>query len=247
MPAQKTAWLKSELRARQDEWGPDSGTDFDSDSDPDSMTDSSASLSVSTDSCSRGSWAPRSDSDSEDEVTMRLDENDFSATATRMNPRLSLRFNNQGKFVRKRPRLLFRAFEPSHGLRARRFLSTSTRITPPPGYTTEEFRNLARRHLCEDKTFASPFLSLTQSPARALSIIATDNRIQRELLIVDYNDLEEKIEQTYGEGHGLWLVPDVYGAHKLNNLTRIHDDRSSRSERRNQKDYTGTGEASCES
>ncbi|EXJ65197.1 hypothetical protein A1O7_01537 [Cladophialophora yegresii CBS 114405] len=113
---------------------------------------------------------------------------------------------------------------------------------PPPGYTTDEFRDLARRHLCEDKTFASPFLSLTQNPARALNIIATDERTRRGLAIVDYNDLEEKIKQTFGEEDGLWLVPDVYDAHKLNNLTRIHDDRSAKPKPGNQKDYTGTGE-----
>jgi hypothetical protein len=206
-------------------------------------TYTSTSLSsIESDSCSSGSWV--SGSDSEDEVHLNLDENDFGATATRMNPRLSLQFNNQGKVALKRPRLLFRAFDPSHGLRARHFLAPSARITQPPSSNTE-FGDLARRHLCEDKTFSSPLLSFTQSPTRALKIIAKDKQTSKALAIIDFNDLEEKITRTYGAGNGPWFVPNVCGTHDLKNLTRIHDEQARKGKWKNQKNYTGTGEVSC--
>ncbi|KIW72203.1 hypothetical protein PV04_00415 [Phialophora macrospora] len=204
-------------------------------------TFTSASLSsIESDSCSSGSWVSRSDS--EDEVHLDLNANDFGATATRMNPRLRLRFDNQGKSAFERPRLLFRAFDPSHGLRARRFLVPSTRITQPPSYDTDEFGDLARRHLCEDKTFPSPLLSLTQNPARALKIIEKDKQTSRGLAILDYNDLEEKMIQRYGKGNGVWLVPKVCEDHDLDNLTKIHDDCPSKSKQKDEENYTGIGE-----
>ncbi len=206
----------------------------------DTIFTSASFETMTTDSCSRGSYNP----DSEDEDDDRLgEENDFSSTATRMDFRLKINFNNKGRPRHIRPRLLFRAFDPKHKLRARRFLSATIPIPLPPGSQSDDFERLASKHLHEDKTFASPFLSLTDSIARALDIIAKA-QYPLSLAIFDYNDLEEDVESRYGKENGLWLVPKFCEDHLLKGFTRIHNAGKSNGSRNNQKPYTGSGEVS---
>jgi hypothetical protein len=94
---------------------------------------------------------------------------------------------------------------------------------------------LARRHLLEDRTFASPFISLTQNPKRALRLIL-DSDEPLHLAIVDYNVLEEDLSERYRAGP--WLVPQICDDHDLGDLRKPHD----RRRRDNTKPYTGTGE-----
>ena len=205
----------------------------------DTMFTSTSYSSLTTDSCSLGSWVTDSETDTEDNLV--LDDDDFAVTAKRINPRLRLQFNSEGKLVQTRPRLLFRAFNPNHRLRARRFLAESTDIPAPPDYDTAEFHDIVTKHLFEDKTFASPFISFTESPTRALEIIAKA-KCSLSLAIIDYNELEADMKRRFGCGNGLWLVPVICRDHGLDRLTRIHDDRASRPKSKDVRYYTGTGE-----
>ncbi|KAJ9605159.1 hypothetical protein H2200_010549 [Cladophialophora chaetospira] len=194
--------------------------------------------SMSSDSCSCGSWSPGSDS--EDEGSLVLDYNNFAATATTINPRLRLRFNKEGKLAHTRPRLLFRAFDPTHKLRARKFLANTSAIPAPPDYDSNDFHDLVSKHLHEDKTFASPFISITENPARALEII-NKAKTPLSLAIIDYNELEADMKQRFGFG-AIWLVPVICRDHGLDRLTRIHDDRAVQPKPEGARHYTGAGE-----
>lgn len=267
----KTSPVKRCIVAARDDWDSDESLEQDSNSIPDderktaraspkrrrllattrkmrslstpSTIDSSIPSSSDTsfyDSCSTGSWV--TESNSECDTLEALDENDFSKSASRLKPRLKIQFNSKGTAAPKRPRLLFRAFDPQHGLRARRFLNSSGEIPSPPGYETRAFSELASRHLFENKAFQSPFLSFTENPMRAMEIISA-SKSSLSLAIIDFLDVEENLEGRFGEGNGIWLVPSVCKDHKLNRLRKIHDNRPS-GLKGPQKYYTGTGEVS---
>lgn len=192
-----------------------------------------SSASSFDDSCSPGSYVPNSDSEDEQ---MMLGDNHFSATASRIIPLLKIQFDSRGRATQKHPRLLFRAFQPGHGLRARAFQNIAGDILPPPPYDHPVFRNIAHRHLCEDHCFDSPFLSWTENPARALRIIE-EKASPRYLSVVDYNDFDDDLVVKYGRGNGLWLVKQMCDDQGFGDLQKIGQDRAS-----HYRGYTGTGE-----
>jgi hypothetical protein len=114
-------------------------------------------------------------------------------------------------------------------------------VPQPPGVETARFRELASRHLYEDKTFLSPFLSWTESPVRALKLISK-SREHLSLALIDYNVLEEDIYQRYGNNNELYLIPEVCKMYRLDGLVKIHDSRPANYARSNTKPYTGRGE-----
>ncbi|KIW98951.1 uncharacterized protein Z519_00614 [Cladophialophora bantiana CBS 173.52] len=192
------------------------------------------------DSCSTGLWDTDANSDGHEDYP-HLDDNDFPNTADRLNPLLKLRFNNKRKWSYKRPRLLFRAFEPQHGLCARRFQDSATSIPRPPTYGGDKFRKLVYRHLITDK-FPSPFLSWTENPERALEKHLAKSSERRSLAIVDYNVLEDDFEKFHGIGTGPWLVPKICETYVFNDLQKINKRWPPRRGVKRRKGYKGTGE-----
>ncbi|KAK5318152.1 hypothetical protein LTR93_008197 [Exophiala xenobiotica] len=162
-----------------------------------------SSSTSDVDSNSIGSWKTDSDSDGGEEH-LDINDNDFPATASRINPRLKISFNHKRKSAPQRPRLLFRAFDPTHGLTARQFLHSPQEVPSPPTMDTHEFRDMAFRHLSFDENFQSPFLSWTESAFRALELIAK-SASPLSLAIVDYNVYEDAQEGRLGKATGLWL------------------------------------------
>ncbi|KIW17581.1 hypothetical protein PV08_04776 [Exophiala spinifera] len=146
-------------------------------------------------------------SDSEDDPYLHLDNNDFESSATKLNPRLKIQFDNKGRRRLLRPRLLFRACNPDHNLRAREFL---TRPISLPPIDEPTFTEVANRHL-HIENFSSPFLSWTDSPRRALQLAmkSRDSDTPLHIHILDYNVYEEEQERRYGRNNGIWLVPDL--------------------------------------
>lgn len=88
------------------------------------------------------------------------------------------------------PVLLFRAFDPDHGLTARAFLNGRA-IPRPPKLRTPEFRRVVEPHLFIDENYLSPFISFTESIKRTLDIIEKSEK-HLHLAIVLFNDLEEE-------------------------------------------------------
>ncbi|KAI1614264.1 hypothetical protein EDD36DRAFT_221238 [Exophiala viscosa] len=204
------------------------------------ITTSSVSLSF-IDSCSPGSY--RLDSNPDENEYQNLDRHHFAATSDKIPPLLRIRYDDKGRYVPTRPRLLFRAYNPQHKLIARRFLGQEKILdAPPPLWTSDEFCCMARSHLCEDKTFPSPFLSWTENPKRALDLIVESDGSETSLslAVVDYNVLERDLIRRFGEGAGPWLVKTICDTFGLSDLNRIHDNKSKTHESR--KGYTGTGE-----
>jgi hypothetical protein len=202
-------------------------------------SDPRSSSTSDVDSDSTGSWETDADSDGGAEY-LTLTNDDFPATASRINPRLKISFNLKGKPAPQRPRLLFRAFDPAHGLTARRFLHSSQEVPPPPLKDSQEFRHMAFRHLSIDENFQSPFLSWTESALRALKLIAKSVS-PLYLAIVDYNVYEDAQEGSFGKETGLWLVPELCKFFKFTNLEKLQDEPSTIAPR-NRKGYTGIGE-----
>ncbi|KAK4940453.1 hypothetical protein LTR10_019437 [Elasticomyces elasticus] len=206
-------------------------------SDATPMTTTSLSSSF-VDTCSPGSYLPESNADEND--YQGLDDQHFAATSTRIPPLLRITYDDTGRSAATRPRLLFRAYNPEHMLVARRYLGATNTICPPPPFSSDEFRRMASDHLYEDKTFASPFLSWTENPKRALELIKS-SKTPLSMAAVDYNVLEKDLIQTFGESATPWLVPKICQRFELTDLTRIHEV-NTRVAKENQKNYTGTGE-----
>ena len=201
------------------------------------MTTTSLSSSF-VDSCSPGSYLP--DSNADENEYQGLDDQHFAATSTRIPALLRITYDDRGRPAATRPRLLFRAYDPQHALVARHFLQPNAMILPPPVFTSTGFRDMVSRHLYEDKTFGSPFLSWTENPKRALDLVRT-SKTPLSLAVLDYNVLEKDLVQRFGEIAAPWLVPDLCRKFQLTDLTRIHDNNNTAT-RENQKNYTGTGE-----
>ncbi|EHY52357.1 hypothetical protein ABEF92_007846 [Exophiala dermatitidis] len=160
-----------------------------------------------------------------------------------MDARLRISFDNQVRRVHTHPRLLFRAFEPAHGLKARRFLddSSESAIPPPPAFGTSAFRHLVEQHLRE-VPFSSPFLSWSQNPRRALDLIEKGAK-PRFLAVIDYNDYCEELESRFGRGVGLWLVPSICQRYGFRDLEKAGESTSVGSGTRpRRRGYTGIGE-----
>jgi hypothetical protein len=171
------------------------------------ITTNVTNTTFTTDSCSRGSWDPQTNFDPREEE-QRCDD-DFADTASRIRPMLTLRFDKAGNDASQRPRLLFRACDPKHGLQARAFLDPAHAITSPPSYGSEKFKKAARRHLNEDTTFASPFLSFTQNPKRAIDRHFLKSGNNLALAVIDFNEVEARLKADYGSDSGPWLVPSM--------------------------------------
>jgi hypothetical protein len=125
---------------------------------------------------------------------------------------------------------------------ARRFLGES-HIFAPPALRSEKFYDLVSPHLFEDTRYASPFISWTENPARALEIISISDE-PLHLAVIDYLDLEQDLEQRFGDRAGPWLVPVICQVHDLNDLVRIHRQKTVTAREEGRKHYTGTGEVS---
>lgn len=206
----------------------------DSSSDP-TYCPSNANPSVSN---SDSEYTAGEDSDTcpEDQPPCQSHDLDDSTPSGRVPALLKLGFDIRGRPRPKRPRLLFRAFDPAHGLCARRFLDTSAPVSGP----FRGIRDLFRKHLSEDKTFSSPFLSWAESPKRAMKIICGSNpeNSHLSLAVVDYNVLEEELERRFGRPTCIWLVPTICREFALEGLRKVHDS-SAPLPRHN---YTGRGE-----
>jgi len=116
--------------------------------------------------------------------------------------------------VNGRPRLLFRLFNLSHSLRARRYVDPGSIIPSPPGYYSSEFKKCADDHLNRLHS-DSPFISLWQNPRNPLSRIK-DYGSQHVIAIFEYEKLEEGYTTRFGDRHRIpWLVPLICKDHKL--------------------------------
>ena len=202
---------------------------------------SSLSSSLSLDSCSTGSWNSEENS-SENEAFPGLDEDDFPETAKRIRPILSLDFDNRGRAMRRHPRLVFRAYEPDHGLWARAFQDSTAIVSGPPNDDGDEFRNLAHRHLIQDRSFNSPFLSFTQSPRRALTHHTAKGAQHGSLAIIDYNVLEQDMRDRYGKDTRLWWVNDLCKRFEWDDLAKVDNNHPRCQKLGARGGYTGTGE-----
>ncbi|KIV78136.1 hypothetical protein PV11_09884 [Exophiala sideris] len=192
------------------------------------------------DSNSPGSYLPKSDDGDND--YQDLDEQHFARSSDRIPPLLKVTFDDKGRVAAKRPRLLFRAYDPEHGLVARRFLGPpmTRTIYRPPSVTSDEFRDMATRHLSEDKTLMSPFLSWAENPRRALKYVKRSDS-PKSLAIVDYNVVEENLIRKFGKSAAIWVVPNLCRRFNLTDLVKIHDEKSTITQRR-RNHYTGAGE-----
>lgn len=110
----------------------------------------------------------------------------------------------------KHPVLLFRAFNPNTGFRARRFAG-SEKITSPPAFLSSEFRRDIEKHLRFDTEHDSPFLSLTASSRRAFNIVLR-SKAETHFAVFTYSGLREEKRSK------LWLIPHVCEKHRLDDL-----------------------------
>ncbi|KPI39602.1 uncharacterized protein AB675_3450 [Cyphellophora attinorum] len=151
----------------------------------------------------------------------------------RKSPVLRTPFDSEGVLGKWHPVLLFRAFDPEHGLTARRFLDERS-IPMPPTVLSSAFKDEVTPHLRGDTTYQSPFLSLTQSANRALDLIEESvhqksvrkysSDAQKWLAVFLYNDIDDEARQQF-DGQGLHrnkmrprLVPTICNDHGLDNL-----------------------------
>lgn len=214
---------------------------------------SSSSSSDSENSWTSGCFTNRSSSLSSDSESSwisglstndcdfdELGENHFSRTSP-YSPKLRINRDLNNRKVQERPRLLFRAFRPEHGLRARRYQDTSLPVTSPPILGSIELKDEVLAHLSEDTTYESPFLSFTSSLKRALKIIKQAPHVLH-LAVIDYNVVQKCLEQRFGEYSIIWLVPEICKTYKLDDLKKVDCPPASRSGTRDRKGYTGRDE-----
>lgn len=121
---------------------------------------------------------------------------------------LIIRFDAEGNKTYRKPRLLFRAFQPEHGFRARRFLRDD-QIPTPPAFESQDFVAAVVPHLNHlgGNDYPSPVLSLAQNPANAMNILQERSAEQLLLAVFDYLDIEAETKVRFGEGAGPYLVP----------------------------------------
>jgi hypothetical protein len=91
-------------------------------------------------------------------------------------PMLRIRDPTHPNSPRRVTALLFRAFLAGHGFRARKFLTNSNKVPPPPPMASEAFLEKVephlRQYLGQNATYPSPFLSLAENPVNALKRIS---------------------------------------------------------------------------
>ena len=113
---------------------------------------------------------------------------DMTELLRRPLPRPYLRSHHViGNYAVRCPVLLFRGFEPQHGLNARRFIDMEL-IPPPPSFQSPAYKAEVRPHLYRTIPYESPFLSLAQNPLNALKWVDKDNRDFAILLMQDVGD-----------------------------------------------------------
>lgn len=204
---------------------------YTSESSPSSSEDSETS-------CSQGSWETGIDTDESD--FDRFNEDAFSRVS-RVSPVLRTGRDLHNRRVQERPRLLFRAFDPEHQLRARRFLATAASIPAPPTFASTKFKEEVYPHLSEDRNYSSPFLSFTSNIGRTLKIIKKADHVLH-LAILDYNVLEKSLANRFGEHDRIYLAPDICKQCGFDNLQKTNRQPSSTATARGRKPYTGRDE-----
>ncbi len=160
-------------------------------------------------------------------------DKDFNFGRPRDRPQLVTHESN-GPGSPKQPALLFRAFLPAHGFQARKFLLNSNAVPPPPPMASETFLEIVdphlRDYLPQNATYPSPFLSLAESPERALKRMV-NSQLPLELAIFNSNEVTQDGVTRYGSlcQPYPYLVRAITKKHELNDLPG---------------GYTGVGEVS---
>lgn len=116
--------------------------------------------------------------------------------------------------------LLFRAFEPEHGFRARCFLQNNN-IPAPPVAGTKEFKDLVWPHLHRSVYCDSSFVSLTSSSKDALRRIELDfskDGTERSLAIFSFDAVLETAVKRYGSGSGFYHVRSFFEKDDISDL-----------------------------
>ena len=122
-----------------------------------------------------------------------------------------------GKYTVRCPVLLFRGFEPTHGLKARRFADMISPIPAPPQFSSIEYRAEVHPHLERTIPYSSPFLSLAQNPINALKWVGCEDR---DLAILLLQDVGEDALARYGDVGAAYpyLANSIIRQHDLNDL-----------------------------
>ena len=129
----------------------------------------------------------------------------------RRSPKLMIEIDGEESQTRRHPTLLYRAFDPSHGFVARRFLQTDN-IPDPPSVTSKEFNQDVSAHLDPDNRTNGPFLSFTQFPQVALKMIQKPG-IAKSFAVFLFNDLDD--EGSLRKKMKPRLVPQIVDDHEL--------------------------------
>jgi hypothetical protein len=132
-------------------------------------------------------------------------------------PKLYLDKDYEGNHSKKKPRLVFRAFETSHNFRARQFLDTDRDIPTPPAFGSNAFRTLAEPHLRGDLSYQSPFISVTEWPRYAMKVMGS-MKPARSLAVFDMLDIEEDSTERFGERCRPYPVGTLCKKHDLFDL-----------------------------
>ena len=122
-----------------------------------------------------------------------------------------------GNYTVTCPVLLFRGFEPAHGLRARRFAEIGSLIPAPPQFSSVAYKNAIHPHLERKIPYDSPVLSLAQNPINALKWVGRD---ERDLAILLLQDVGEDALARYGDVGAAYpyLANAIIREHNLNDL-----------------------------
>ncbi|RMZ78146.1 hypothetical protein DV738_g4052, partial [Chaetothyriales sp. CBS 135597] len=132
-------------------------------------------------------------------------------------PKLRIDKDAAGNHCKTRSRLLFRAFQLSHGFTARRFLNQeSSTIPKPPKFGTPQFLSEVDLHLRIDKSYQSPVLSFTDHVRYAMRIVDADP--ERSLAVFDVLDIEEDLHDRFGKRCKPYLVPSICKHYDLYDL-----------------------------
>lgn len=138
----------------------------------------------------------------------------------RLPPRLRLNLSGAPNSPSGAPTLLFRAFLPGHGFKARKFLDNpGERVPPPPPFQSETFRERVGPHLRENASYLSPFISLAQNPLNALKRI-TKSGLPLSFAIFYFQDVMDDGIARYGDlcQPYPYLCPKIVGEHDLDDL-----------------------------
>lgn len=116
--------------------------------------------------------------------------------------------------AREPPPLLFRATPTVHEFRARKWHDATKAIAQPPTFGTHEFKTIAMPHLERDKTYPSPFISLSQNARVTLKRVETakSEEVDKKMFFVifSYVDLEACAIPAANGDIGPYLVPALF-------------------------------------